>query len=606
MHATQPVRRRFRFAIAAGAAVTAALATIAIGLASASGSDAASPAESVFPVSGARFAAPSTQITFRGIPASQFGAITVTGSKSGTHSGRIVSDSDGQGGSFLPTQPFSAGEAVTVSTAMNVVGGTAGTYSFRVAVPGGRIRAAPPMRAPRVRGDVQRFQSAPQLAPAAVTVSRRANHAAAGDLFVGPQAGPVQNGPQIWGPYGGLIWFKTVPNTMSATDFRVQTYGGKPVLTWWQGTVNGGVGVGADEIYDSAYRPVATLRGVNGIQADLHEFQITPQGTALITGYFPVFADASKIKGGSKHQLVYDSVAQEIDVATGLVVWQWDSLDHVPLNASYQFVPPNAGHPWDYFHVNSVQQAADGSIVVSGRNTWSITDISRSTNATVWTLGGKITSFKMGRDTPFAFQHDARLQPNGVITLFDDGAGPPIVHKQSRALSIKLDTARRTATLAGQYEHKPALLAEFEGNAQEQSNGDVMVGWGAQPFLTEFNAKGQVVFDAHFVGANSSYRAYRFAWNGSPATKPSAALHMIGGKAIAYASWNGATAVTRWQVLGGRTATKLSVIASARKSAFETPIRLPAARTYIQTRALNAHGTVLGTSAPVKVTNAGR
>jgi Arylsulfotransferase (ASST) len=580
-------------------------ATLAGVLLAAGGSRAATGPVAVFPIPGARFAAPSTQITFRGIPASQFGAITVTGAKSGPHPGRVLSDSDGQGGSFLADKPFSAGEKVTVQTGMNIVGGTGGTYSFNVAVPGGRIPAAAPLIAPRVRGDVQRFQSAPQLFAPALTVSRLPRGAAPGDLFVGPQAGPVQRGPEIFGPYGGLIWFKSVPNGQSATDFRVQTYRGNPVLTWWQGTVNGGVGTGTDEIYDRSYRPVATVKGVNGIQADLHEFLITPQNTALITGYFPVFANAAGVKGGSQHRLVYDSVAQEIDIATGLVLWQWDSLDHVPVTASYQFVPPNAGHPWDYFHINSIQQAPDRSIVISGRNSWSITDVSHATAATVWTLGGKLTTFKMGPNTSFAFQHDARLHANGIITLFDDGAGPPIIHKRSRGITLRLDTARKTATLVLQDEHQPGILAEFEGNVQDQPNGDQVVGWGGQPFITEFNAKGRPVFDAHFVGANSSYRAYRFVWNAGPRSRPSAALHVVGGKSIAYASWNGATAVTRWQVLGGSAAGKLSVVASAGRAAFETAIKLPAAQTFIAVRALDAHGKVLGTSTAVKVTCAG-
>ena len=594
-----------RSAPAAALMVATAGATLLVALLTAGGSHAATAPVDVFPIPGARFAAPSTQITFRGIPVSRFGAITVRGSKSGAHSGRVLSDSDGHGGSFLPAKPFAAGEKVTVTTQMNITGGTAGTYTFNVAVPGGRIPAAPPQTVPRTRGDVQRFQSAPQLFAPALTVNHLPNGAAPGDLFVGPQAGPVQRGPEIFGPYGGLIWFKSVPKADSATDFRVQTYRGRSVLTWWQGSVNGGVGVGEDEIYDRSYRPVATVKGVNGIQADLHEFQITPQGTALITGYFPVHADASKIKGGSAHRLVYDSVAQEIDIATGLVEWQWDSLDHVPLNASYQFVPKDPGHPWDYFHINSVQQAPDASIVISGRNSWSITDTSHATDTTVWTLGGKLTTFKMGPNTPFAFQHDARLHGGGVITLFDDGAGPPIVHKRSRGVTIKLDTAKKTATLVLQDEHQPGILAEFEGNVQDQPNGDQLVGWGGQPFITEFNNKGRPVFDAHFVGLNSSYRAYRFVWNASPSSPPSAALHVIGGKAFAYASWNGATAVTRWQVLGGSSPRKLATMASAGRSAFETQIKLPSVPTYIETRALDARGHVLGTSKAVKVTPAG-
>ena len=51
-----------------------------------------------------------------------------------------------------------------------------------------------------------------------------------------------------------------------------------------------------------------------------------------------------------------DSVVQEIDIKTGLVLYQWDSLDHVPLADSYEAMPATAGGPFDYFHINSVQQ----------------------------------------------------------------------------------------------------------------------------------------------------------------------------------------------------------------------------------------------------------
>src|SRR5205085_10424335 len=118
-------------------------------------------------------------------------------------------------------------------------------------------------------------------------------------------------------------------------NFRVQNYRNQPVLTWWQGYTNAGVGVGQDVIYDSSYRPVAVVQAGNGLRADLHEFTLTPGGTALLTAYLPVYWNASSVHG-QKREIVLDSVVQEIDVATGLVLFQWDSLDHVSLNDSYQ------------------------------------------------------------------------------------------------------------------------------------------------------------------------------------------------------------------------------------------------------------------------------
>ena len=106
----------------------------------------------VFPVPGSHFASPSTQIAFRGLPAARLGTITVTGSVSGAHTGTVQGDSDGDGGSFIPSAPFTAGETVTVSTSLNLEGSHNGTYQFQVATPAapGAVRA-PSGRAPRER-----------------------------------------------------------------------------------------------------------------------------------------------------------------------------------------------------------------------------------------------------------------------------------------------------------------------------------------------------------------------------------------------------------------------------------------------------------------------
>src|ERR1700761_204492 len=271
----RPIRSpRWCAHLAACAALMAAGA--ALGTAGASRA-AASPVD-VFPIPGGHVAAPSTQITFRGVPAGQLGAISVTGSASGAHPGRILADSDGDGASFIPARPFKAGETVTVHTGLDIAGGSAGTYSFTVANPAGRIPLAGVRPAPRVRNDVTRFVSRPDLVPTSVTVVKKASRsvAAGGDLFLAPQYGPVQNGPMIVGPYGGLIWYQPVPHNDTATDFRVQTYRGQPVLTWWQGNVSAaGTGDGGDELYNRSYQHVATVKAGNGLNSDLHEFTIT-------------------------------------------------------------------------------------------------------------------------------------------------------------------------------------------------------------------------------------------------------------------------------------------------------------------------------------------
>ncbi|HEX4009541.1 MAG TPA: arylsulfotransferase family protein [Solirubrobacteraceae bacterium] len=573
------------------------IAAAVVAVIAASGPTVAPTVVDVFPIPGGHVALPGTQITFRGVPVNALGRIMVTGSESGVHTGVVLADSDGHGGSFVPDQPFQAGEQVTVQTGLSIAGVRRGTFRFTVASPAGAIPAGAHAPIARTAGDVWHFVSRPDLAPAAVRVDRRSSAAAPGDVFVASQSGPVQNGPELLGADGGLIYFKPVPPGESATDFRTQTYQGKPVLTWWQGSVSSaGVGAGEDEIYDSSYRPVAIVKAGNGLAADLHEFQLTSRGTALITAEVPVYWNASSATGASSREIVLDAVVQEIDVRTGLVLYQWDSLDHVPVTASYQPPPADTGHPWDYFHVNSIEPLPDGSLLVSSRDTWAVYKISRATGAVQWTLGGKHSSFTMGANTRFAFQHDARLHPGDELTIFDDGAGPPLVHQQSRALTLKLDTPKMTATVARQAEHDPPLSAAYEGNVQRLPNGDDFVGWGQQPYVTEFDPAGATVFDARFVGATDTYRAYRFAWSGTPVTQPAAKLTTSAGHATVCASWNGTTSTARWRVLAGPSASSLRPAATVAKSGFETAIPLPAAAADVEVQALDAHGNVLATS----------
>jgi hypothetical protein len=586
-----------------GLAIAAALTAVLSGLLGTTGSRAAAPAVSVsvFPIAGDTVADPTTQLTFRGVPASQLGTITVTGSHSGVHTGKVEGDSDGQGGSFLPTKPFTAGETVTVRTALNIVGGTGGTYHFIVQTPATPVPARPLPTAPRTENDVWNYVSRPDLKPAALTVDKLPTKAAEpGSIFLAPQAGPVNNGPEIIGPYGGLVWFDPVPKGTYVTDFRPQTYQGKSVLTWWQGNVNvSGVGHGDDEIFSSSYRHIATLTDANGVDADLHEFQLTPQGTAWRTAYSPVIRDASQIKHGSKQEIVFDAIAQEIDIKTGLVLYQWDSLDHVALGASYSPIARHKGVPWDYFHINSIQPQSDGSVLISARNTSQIYKVSGQNGAIEWSLSGKFPTFTMGPGTQFYFQHDARIQPNGTLTLFDD-AGQPFKEKQSRALTLKLDATKKTATLVAQSFHTPALKSPAEGNTNVLPNGDQFVGWGQAPFITEFNPKGQEVFDAHFNAVNATYRAFKSAWTGSPTTLPALAAKTSGGTTTVWASWNGATSLSRWRVLGGSSATGLKTVGGGARRSFETSFTLGHSYAYVEVQALDSHGTVLKTSRTVR------
>jgi Arylsulfotransferase (ASST) len=561
------------------------------------------PAVAVFPIPGSQVATPWTQITFRGVPAPSIGTVQVVGSESGPHAGTIEADSDGDGGSFIPQVTFTPGETVTVTTSLNVLGANQGTYQFTVATPAGGVPYTKALTVGRARGDIWRFRSRQDLAPPAVKILSRSASAGGDDIFVAPQFGPVQNGPEIVDQRGRLIWFDRVTPGDMASDFRVQTYQAKPVLTWWEGFTDAGVGVGQDVIFNSAYQQIAAVNAGNGLHADLHEFELTPSGAALITAYFPVLWNASSIHGSTK-ELVFDSVVQEIDIPTGLVLFQWDSLDHVPVGDSYAPLPvQNAKkrNPLDYFHVNSVSLDDDANLIVSGRNTWAAYKIDSQTGAVLWTLGGKHSSFKMGKGTTFAFQHDVLVQAQGdqLITLFDDGAGPPPVHSQSRAVELSLNFTRKTATLVKQRQHSPALLADFEGNVEQLPDFGDFVGWGQQPYFTEYDPRGKLVLDGRFVGNTSSYRAYAFPWSATPAVPPAVAASTSGRTTSVYASWNGATGVAAWRVLSGTSASALRPTRTVTDASFETRTTITAAA-YVAVQALDAHGNVLATSPTVR------
>ncbi len=167
-------------------------------------------------------------------------------------------------------------------------------------------------------------------------VLARSAGAKSGYVFVAEKKGGTTGGPLIVDSRGRVVWYHQIAPPQQATDFRVQRYHGKPVLTWWQGIESvAGTGKGKYEIYDTSYRHIATVRAGNGLQGDLHEFQLTPRGTAFITAYREVAADLSGV-GGPKRGFVEDSVVEEVDIATGRVLFEWHSIDHVPFSESTQ------------------------------------------------------------------------------------------------------------------------------------------------------------------------------------------------------------------------------------------------------------------------------
>ena len=140
--------------------------------------------------------------------------------------------------------------------------------------------------------------------------------------------------------------------------------------------------------------------------------------------------------------------------------------------------------------------------------------------------------------------------------MFDNGAVPK-VHPQSRGLVLPSTRRPRPTRVLAQYEHPgTALSSGSQGNMQTLANGDVFIGWGAEPYFSEFSAAGQLLYDAHMHGSYQSYRAYRFPWTGAPQRSPRDRRRRgaAGAPVTVYASWNGDTRTASWRVLGRRLA----------------------------------------------------
>jgi len=242
-------------------------------------------------------------------------------------------------------------------------------------------------------------------------------------------------------------------------------------------------------------------------------------------------------------------------------------------------------------------------LLVSMRDTWAAYLVDIATGRIEWTLGGRRSSFTLGPNADFEWQHDVRLAPNGQLTLFDDhccqltGGGTYVSPTgPSRGLVLNLDQKTHTATLAAQYGEGYDLPVDYMGSTQTLANGNVFVGWGAEPYFTEFTPAGKVVLEGVLPGADLSYRALVEPWTGLPLTPPAAAARTTAGSTKVYASWNGATRVASWRVLAGSSTGPLTRVASAPRSGFETAISLPGAYARYEVEALDAGGHVIGTS----------
>jgi hypothetical protein len=479
------------------------------------------------------------------------------------------------------------------------------------------------------------FVSAPQLHPMKVNVLTLEPGASLDPIFVAPydqSPDPSElvgeTGPLIMDSSGNPIWFRPVSsdNGAQAIDFQAQTLFGKPVLTWWQGTISGiessklPVGTslpgGHFVIYNQHYREIMSVQAPKGFSMDEHEFLITPQGDAYFFGTRVVKANLTPY-GGPRNGSYEDPEVFEVNLRTRKLIFAWNMAAHVPLSDSIVSAPTTPGHPWDAYHVNSIDVSPDGSqLLVSVRNTWGIYDVSRGTGQVLWQIGGKQNEFSLPSDlitgpygSAFQYQHDARYVPGG-ISLFDNGGlgAPPDggPYGGGRGLILNLDLQDYTASLASPpYDHDPALYPNSQGDLQVLGNGNVFIGWGSDSesggelssYYTEYSSSGSVLADFVLAGQDVSYRALSLPWVGVPITRPAAVATDANGQATVYASWNGSSQTVAWELLAGPRRASLSPVSTTSRTGFETAITTTAAGPFYEVKALDGDGAVLKSSA---------
>ncbi len=443
------------------------------------------------------------------------------------------------------------------------------------------------------------YVSRPDLTPPPIALHTPGNgDLAAGSVFLAPKrrSGTEHTGPLIVDDAAQPIWFRPNPDDVRATDFRVQQYEGKPVLTWWEGRSSGGHGQGVGVIADASYRVIERVRMSAPYRMDLHEFRLTSRGTALAIAYHTTRRDLRSV-GGARNGRIIDCVVQEIDVASGKALFTWHSLGSIGLAESYRDVPRSATTAWDYFHANSVDVDADRNLIVSARYTNSVTKISRRTGRVIWRLGGKRSDFKMAPGTRVHLAHDAEWV-DGKLRIFDNSEKS--IRDRSRVVVLDVDAKRRRVTLERDVRHPQSVLAATQGNAETVGGDDLFVGWGSQGRWSEFGPDGTLRYDAELADGYDSYRVYRFAWHGRPATVPDvAARSQADGNTAVYVSWNGATGVAAWRVLTGAAATSLAPGGVTPRQGFETAMVVPGRPASIAVQALDAAGDVLATSRAV-------
>jgi hypothetical protein len=356
------------------------------------------------------------------------------------------------------------------------------------------------------------------------------------------------------------------------------------------------------------------------MDADSHEFRITPQNTALITVYHRRQTDCTLL-GLGKSCWIQDGVFQELDVETGRLLFEWRSSDHVLADNVFSSPCRKDGYgrskkdAFDYFHINSVYKLPTGDFMVSARYLHAVIIVSGTTGEIVGQIGGKKNDFlDLDNALTFSWQHHAIWQGNNTMTLFDNQANNVFqTHgKHSRGMLMKVDLNNKTVSLLQSFVHPDDVVNVSQGSVQLLPESDtVLVGFGNSPTFVEYGKDGSVLCSARYapqlvygildVGFVKSYRIFKKPWTGRPKTIPDIKVK----NRKVYVSWNGATEVATWRLEGldstSHPESEYQTIQELRKNTFESSFDLADSSMRVRVAALDKHNNVLARSQGILV-----
>ncbi|RQW01645.1 MAG: T9SS C-terminal target domain-containing protein, partial [Calditrichaeota bacterium] len=309
-----------------------------------------------------------------------------------------------------------------------------------------------------------------------------------------------------------------------AYDFKVQPNG---LMSYAQFLEHHSYTGGGDVIHmvmDNSFTVIDSFQMGNGYIAEAHDFQILPNGHALLFGYYLTQVDMSQIvQGGYPNALVSGGVVQELDVNKN-VVFQWRSWDHYDF-ATYPFGRFATRPIVSEFHLNTINLDRDGHIFIATPS-WA-KKINRQTGEIIWNLGDFDNDFSfIGVDSlvglDYVGGHTFHRIPNGHVLLYDNGNRQGT--RSSQVHEFILDENNFTAELFWSYVPDSTIAAWHRGSAQRLPNGNTVIGWGGAsgdyiPACTEVTPAGLKVYEISFDNPLvESYRAFRIPFpDGQPA-----------------------------------------------------------------------------------------